>query len=36
VVRVVHDCRTDVAELVDAALIDHLTARGFGEQLPKR
>jgi hypothetical protein len=29
-------CPTDVAKLVDAAVIDDLTARGFGEQPRKR
>jgi hypothetical protein len=29
-------CRTDVAKLVDAALIDYLKAKGFGEDPPKR
>jgi hypothetical protein len=29
-------CRTDVAKLVDAALIDYLKARGFQENPPKR
>ena len=29
-------CRTDVAKLVDAALIDYLKAKGFKEAPPKR
>jgi hypothetical protein len=29
-------CRTDVAKLVDAALIEYLKARGFDEQAPAR
>ena len=29
-------CRTDVAKLVDAALIDYLRARGFEESPPRR
>jgi hypothetical protein len=29
-------CRTDVAKLVDAALVDYLKQRGFDEPAPKR
>ena len=29
-------CRTDVAKLVDAALVEYLKQRGFGEPAPKR
>jgi hypothetical protein len=29
-------CRTDVAKLVDAALVEYLKARGFSEVPPKR
>ena len=29
-------CRTDVAKLVDAALVEYLKARGFEETPPKR
>lgn len=29
-------CRTDVAKLVDAALIEYLKQRGFAENAPKR
>jgi hypothetical protein len=29
-------CRTDVAKLVDAALVDYLKARGFDEIPPRR
>lgn len=29
-------CRTDVAKLVDAALVDYLKARGFNEEAPQR
>ncbi len=29
-------CRTDVAKLVDAALIDYLRAKGFEENPPRR
>lgn len=29
-------CRTDVAKLVDAALIDYLKAKGFTEEAPRR
>jgi hypothetical protein len=29
-------CRTDVAKLVDAALVDYLKARGFDETAPER
>ena len=29
-------CRTDVAKLVDAALIDYLKAKGFEEDPPRR
>lgn len=29
-------CRTDVAKLVDAAVIDYLKARGFEETPPRR
>jgi hypothetical protein len=29
-------CRTDVAKLVDAALVEYLKARGFGESPPER
>ena len=29
-------CRTDVAKLVDAALVEYLKQRGFDESAPKR
>jgi hypothetical protein len=29
-------CRTDVAKLVDAALLEYLKARGFTEEAPER
>jgi hypothetical protein len=29
-------CRTDVAKLVDSALVDYLRARGFTEEAPER
>ncbi len=29
-------CRTDVAKLVDAALVEYLKQRGFDEPAPKR
>jgi len=29
-------CRTDVAKLVDAALVSHLKAQGFAEPPPER
>ncbi len=29
-------CRTDVAKLVDAALVDYLKSRGFQEEPPRR
>lgn len=29
-------CRTDVAKLVDAALVDYLKAKGFEESAPPR
>lgn len=29
-------CRTDVAKLVDAAVVDYLRARGFTEEAPAR
>ncbi len=29
-------CRTDVAKLVDAALVEYLKHRGFDEPAPKR
>jgi hypothetical protein len=29
-------CRTDVAKLVDAALVEYLKQRGFEEPAPKR
>lgn len=29
-------CRTDVAKMVDAALVDYLKARGFNEPAPDR
>ena len=29
-------CRTDVSKLVDAALIEYLKQRGFGEPAPRR
>ena len=29
-------CRTDVAKLVDAALVEYLNQRGFDEPAPKR
>jgi hypothetical protein len=29
-------CRTDVAKLVDAALVDYLKQRGFEEPAPRR
>lgn len=29
-------CRTDVAKLVDAAVIEYLRARGFDEPAPRR
>ena len=29
-------CRTDVAKLVDAALVEYLKQRGFAEPAPKR
>ena len=29
-------CRTDVAKLVDAALVDYLKQRGFDEPAPRR
>jgi hypothetical protein len=34
--RGANHCRTDVAKLVDAALIDYLKARGFAEIPPER
>lgn len=29
-------CRTDVAKLVDSALVEYLKARGFTEEAPER
>jgi hypothetical protein len=29
-------CRTDVAKLVDAALVDYLKTRGFTQEAPER
>lgn len=29
-------CRTDVAKLIDAAVVDYLRARGFTEEAPER
>jgi hypothetical protein len=29
-------CRTDVAKLVDAALVEYLKQRGFDEPAPRR
>lgn len=29
-------CRTDVAKLIDAALVEYLKARGFDEPAPER
>lgn len=29
-------CRTDVAKLVDAALVEYLRARGFDQEVPER
>jgi hypothetical protein len=29
-------CRTDVAKLIDAAVVDYLRARGFGQEAPDR
>jgi hypothetical protein len=29
-------CRTDVAKLIDAAVVDYLRARGFSEEAPER
>ncbi|WP_165073262.1 hypothetical protein [Paludisphaera rhizosphaerae] len=29
-------CRTDVAKLIDAALVDYLRAKGFDEPAPPR
>jgi hypothetical protein len=34
--RGVEFCRTDVAKLVDAALVEYLKQRGFDEPAPKR
>jgi hypothetical protein len=34
--RGANHCRTDVAKLVDAALIDYLKARGFEQEAPER
>jgi hypothetical protein len=29
-------CRTDVAKLIDASVVDYLRARGFTEEAPER